>query len=82
MSISVQCAACVHKRTGPVCAAFPGLHRNAVGEFVEAPTIPSAIYTGDFDHRLPYEGDNGIRFEPEPDFANVWAEIPIENDAD
>ena len=44
--------------------------------------IPFEIWIGGFDHRLPYEGDNGIRFEPNPDVAGVWAGIPIENDAD
>lgn len=35
------------------CAAFPR-------------GIPEAIYTGAHDHHLPFEGDNGIRYEPEP----------------
>ncbi len=34
----------------PRCAAFP----------VE---IPDAIYVGGFNHRKPFEGDHGIRFE-------------------
>ncbi|MFC7257696.1 MULTISPECIES: hypothetical protein [Streptomyces] len=34
----------------PYCDAFPE-------------GIPSAIYQDGFDHRLPYPGDHGIRFE-------------------
>ena len=29
--------------------------------------IPQEIFTGLFDHREPYPGDNGIRWEPDPD---------------
>lgn len=34
----------------PYCDAFPE-------------RVPREIYTGQFDHREPYPGDNGIRFE-------------------
>lgn len=34
-----------------ICKAFPK-------------RIPDAIATGKHDHREPYKGDNGIRFEP------------------
>jgi hypothetical protein len=34
----------------PYCEAFPD-------------RVPREIYTGQFDHREPYPGDNGIQFE-------------------
>ena len=37
----------------PYCDAFPQ-------------RIPGEIYTGGFDHRNPFEGDQGIRFEMRP----------------
>ncbi|NCC35144.1 MAG: hypothetical protein EOM24_24500 [Chloroflexia bacterium] len=40
--------------TGPLgCAAFPA-----------EPGIPVAILHSKHDHRHPYPGDNGIRYEP------------------
>jgi hypothetical protein len=66
----VQCLNCTHwasplDRTDPdaltdaptqVCAAFP----------LEQGGIPDQIWTGRADHRQPFEGDNGIRFEAAP----------------
>jgi hypothetical protein len=50
-----HCGDCRHLRshsTGRlVCEAFPL-------------AIPKAILEGRFDHRKPYPGDDGIRFEP------------------
>ena len=48
---SLQCALCKHKVLGLRCAAYPD-------------GIPPEILTGEHDHREPYKGDNGIRFEP------------------
>jgi hypothetical protein len=62
------CAECKHlqpNRPGvPIhCAAFPA-------------GIPDVILDGDFDHRQPYEGDNGVRYEPdEPGGHDYWSEV-------
>lgn len=49
------CESCVRLGPGPdgigfACAAFPD-------------GIPAAIYIEGFDHRHPYPGDGGVRFE-------------------
>ncbi len=38
-------------KDGITCKAFPD-------------GIPDVILTGEFDHRKPFPGDNGIQFEP------------------
>lgn len=37
-------------RTKRMCAAFR--------------VIPATIFNGEFDHRQPFEGDHGVRWEP------------------
>jgi hypothetical protein len=46
------CYTCKHDNDDGTCAAYP-----------EA--IPLVILTGEVNHHLPYEGDNGIQYEPE-----------------
>jgi hypothetical protein len=48
-----QCDRCKHDHGKRRCDAFPGF-----------PGIPQEIYDMEFDHRNPYPGDNGIRWEP------------------
>ena len=49
-----QCLECKHRLPDWTCAAFP----------LVPPGIPVAILLGEHDHREPYPGDHGIRFEP------------------
>ena len=60
------CDHCKHRRSEDTCAAFPD-------------GIPSSISFFGFntDHRRPFEGDNGIRFEPKDEAAReVVARLP------
>ena len=55
MSFSPQCGNCKHLQKDGTCTAFPK-------------GIPYKILEAQHDHREPYEGDGGVRFEPrEPD---------------
>lgn len=54
-----QCDACKNRLPGepftqPTCAAFPA-------------GIPDEVFDNLLDHRLPVDGDNGIRFAAKPD---------------
>ena len=54
-----QCARCIHKvLNASSCAAFQK-------------GIPSKILSGQFDHRFPFDGDNGIRYEPVEEAAEI-----------
>lgn len=47
-----QCNSCAERTLfTDKCTAFPE-------------GIPQAILQGDFDHRKPYPGDNGVRWKP------------------
>lgn len=51
--IQMQCRRCKHFAGGlhPSCQAFPN-------------SIPGQIYLNKVDHRQPFDGDQGIRWEP------------------
>lgn len=62
--LPLQCETCKHYRGDSQCSAF-GHGRG----------IPIVIMNMDFDHRSPYPGDGGIRWEPAtPDTANPFDE--------
>jgi hypothetical protein len=56
-----QCEFCKHLGEDWTCAAFPQ-------------EIPAAILHGEHDHRQPFPGDQGIRFEQAPDLEPVIIE--------
>lgn len=62
--IPMQCARCRHFRRdlpGATCAAFPE-------------GIPRVILLNEHDHRAPYPGDHGVRWEPGP--GETWDDHP------
>lgn len=67
MTIPEQCLRCRHfqeEKPGMYCHAFP-----------ISPGIPHPILEMYHDHRLPYPGDHGIRWEPrEPGIENPFEE--------
>jgi hypothetical protein len=64
---TIQCADCrhfwAHVRDRTLCDAFP-----------DGDGIPAAIIKADHDHRFPYPGDHGVRFEPEEGAASAWVD--------
>lgn len=59
------CLACAHLREE---TADTGITSKATATCDAFPDgIPDAIYRAGFDHRAPFEGDNGVRFALEPE---------------
>jgi len=62
------CAFCKHAQQTEMittCDAFPD-------------GIPDQILHDGYNHRQPFLGDHGIRFEVLPEFAHVFGEAPAE----
>lgn len=60
------CVFCRHYNVGvapgePDCAAFA--------------EIPEPIFSGEFDHRRPFPGDAGVRFELHPAYTADFADL-------
>lgn len=51
MTITTQCPVCKHYQGVGICEAY-------------SEGIPAPILLGEYDHREPYKGDSGIRYEP------------------
>lgn len=58
---SLQCVGCQHYLGDRHCKAYP----------FDGPEIPEAIVLGEHDHRKPFKGDKGIRWEPAPGFEDL-----------
>lgn len=56
MTVIPICTSCKLLRKGMTCVAFPD-------------GIPDQILFHGFDHRKPFEGDHGIRFEKSPEIT-------------
>ena len=69
MPQSLQCLLCLHRDfLSEGCAAFPG-------------GLPTEIVTGAFDHREPFPGDGGVRWEPaDAEAARIAAELDADDD--
>ena len=65
MIVSPQCVFCwhCHLPASAICDAYPE-------------GIPDGILQRGLDHRKPYPGDHGIRFEPKPEFAHIFDDAP------
>lgn len=63
MIYQLDCVLCQHYRSRVssvlACAAFPN-------------GIPKSIVSGAIGHFEPIDGDNGIVFEPKPEYADLY----------
>ncbi len=64
------------QHSAPMCMYCKHFHENRLSFHCEAypDGIPEDIYETRVDHRKPYEGDGGIRFEPADDTTDEQLE--------
>lgn len=69
--------------TTPLCAFCKHAHQSEMITTCDAfpKGIPEQILQDGYNHRQPFTGDHGIRFEPIPEFAAILGDAPAKERA-